>query len=113
MQRLNDKCAQWKAAENIDYSLYGTPLESTTYKFAKSLKNRFGNDIFIKLDGFDRNYITNSYHIPVFEPIDAFEKLRIESKFQKLSPGGAISYIETPSMIRNVPALLEVIKYMY
>ena len=113
MQRLNDKCAQWKAAENIDYSLYGTPLESTTYKFAKSLKNRFGNNIFIKLDGFDRNYITNSYHIPVFEPIDAFEKLRIESKFQKLSPGGAISYIETPSMIRNVPALLEVIKYMY
>ena len=113
MQRLNDKCAQWKAAENIDYSLYGTPLESTTYKFAKSLKNRFGKDIFIKLDGFDRNYVTNSYHIPVFEPIDAFEKLRIESKFQKLSPGGAISYIETPSMIRNVPALLEVIKYMY
>ena len=113
MQHLNDKCAQWKAAENIDYSLYGTPLESTTYKFAKSLKNRFGKDIFIKLDGFDRNYITNSYHIPVFEPIDAFEKLRIESKFQKLSPGGAISYIETPSMIRNVPALLEVIKYMY
>ena len=113
MQCLNDKCAKWKAAENIDYSLYGTPLESTTYKFAKSLKNRFGEDIFIKLDGFDRNYITNSYHIPVFEPIDAFEKLRIESKFQKLSPGGAISYIETPSMIRNVPALLEVIKYMY
>lgn len=113
MQALNDKCAQWKEAENIDYSLYGTPLESTTYKFAKCLKNRFGNDIFIKLDGFDRNYITNSYHIPVFEPIDAFEKLRIESKFQKLSPGGAISYIETPSMVQNVAALLEVIKYMY
>ena len=113
MQALNDKCTQWKEAENIDYSLYGTPLESTTYKFAKCLKNRFGNDIFIKLDGFDRNYITNSYHIPVFEPIDAFEKLRIESKFQKLSPGGAISYIEIPSMIQNVAALLEVIKYMY
>lgn len=113
MQALNDKCTQWKEAENIDYSLYGTPLESTTYKFAKCLKNRFGNDIFIKLDGFDRNYITNSYHIPVFEPIDAFEKLRIESKFQKLSPGGAISYIETPSMVQNVAALLEVIKYMY
>ena len=113
MQALNDKCTQWKEAENIDYSLYGTPRESTTYKFAKCLKNRFGNDIFIKLDGFDRNYITNSYHIPVFEPIDAFEKLRIESKFQKLSPGGAISYIETPSMIQNVAALLEVIKYMY
>ena len=113
MQALNDKCNQWKEAENIDYSLYGTPLESTTYKFAKCLKNRFGDDVFIKIDGFDRNYITNSYHIPVFEPIDAFEKLRIESKFQKLSPGGAISYIETPSMISNVPALLEVIKYMY
>lgn len=113
MQALNDKCNQWKKEENIDYSIYGTPLESTTYKFAKCLKNRFGNDVFIKLDGFDRNYITNSYHIPVFEPIDAFEKLRIEAKFQKLSPGGAISYIETPSMISNVPALLEVIKYMY
>ena len=113
MQALNNKCNQWKEAENIDYSLYGTPLESTTYKFAKCLKNRFGDDVFIKIDGFDRNYITNSYHIPVFEPIDAFEKLRIESKFQKLSPGGAISYIETPSMISNIPALLEVIKYMY
>ena len=113
MQALNDKCNQWKEAENIDYSLYGTPLESTTYKFAKSLKNRFGDDIFVKLDGFDRNYVTNSYHIPVFEPINAFEKLRIESKFQQLSPGGAISYIETPSMASNIPALLEVIKYMY
>ena len=113
MQALNNKCNQWKEAENIDYSLYGTPLESTTYKFAKCLKNRFGDDVFIKIDGSDRNYITNSYHIPVFEPIDAFEKLRIESKFQKLSPGGAISYIETPSMISNIPALLEVIKYMY
>ncbi len=113
MQALNDKCAQWKAAENIDYSLYGTPLESVTYKFSNKLKERFGADIFVKMDGADRNYITNSYHIPVFEDIDAFEKLRIEAKFQKLSPGGAISYIETPSMIRNVPALLEVIKYMY
>ena len=113
MQALNDKCSEWKKAENIDYSLYGTPLESTTYKFSKCLKDRFGDDVFIKLDGFDRNYITNSYHIPVFEPINAFEKLRIEAKFQKLSPGGAISYIETPSMISNVPALLEVIKYMY
>lgn len=113
MQKLNDKCTEWKAAEDIDYSLYGTPLESTTYKFSKCLKNRFGENIFEKLDGKDRNYITNSYHIPVFEPIDAFEKLRIESKFQKLSPGGAISYIETPSMIGNTKALLEVIKYMY
>lgn len=113
MQALNNKCTQWKEAENIDYSLYGTPLESTTYKFAKCLKSRFGEDIFIKLDGFDRNYITNSYHVPVFEPITAFEKLRIESKFQKLSPGGAISYIEVPSMSHNIPAILEVIKFIY
>lgn len=113
MQALNDKCNQWKQAENIDYSLYGTPLESTTYKFAKCLKSRFGGDIFEKLDGFDRNYITNSYHIPVFEHITAFEKLRIESKFQKLSPGGAISYIEVPSMSHNIPAILEVIKFIY
>lgn len=113
MQALNDKCNQWKKAENIDYSLYGTPLESTTYKFAKCLKSRFGEDIFVKLDGFDRNYITNSYHIPVFEPITAFEKLRIESKFQKLSPGGAISYIEVPSMSHNIPALLNVIEFIY
>lgn len=113
MQALNDKCAEWKEAENIDYSLYGTPLESTTYKFANCLKKRFGKDIFVKLDGKDRKYITNSYHIPVFEEITAFDKLRIESKFQKLSPGGAISYVETPSMIHNVDALLEVIKYMY
>lgn len=113
MQALNDQCNQWKQAENIDYSLYGTPLESTTYKFAKCLKSRFGSDIFEKLDGFDRNYITNSYHIPVFEHITAFEKLRIESKFQKLSPGGAISYIEVPSMSHNIPAILEVIKFIY
>lgn len=113
MQALNDKCNQWKEAENIDYSLYGTPLESTTYKFAKCLKSRFGENIFIKLDGFDRNYITNSYHIPVFEPITAFEKLRIESKFQRLSPGGAISYIEVPSMSHNIPALLNVIEFIY
>ena len=109
MQALNDKCKQWKVAENIDYSLYGTPLESTTYKFAKCLQNRFG-----VIEGItDRNYITNSYHIPVFEPINAFDKLRVESKFQELSPGGAISYIETPSMIHNVSVLLEVIKYIY
>lgn len=109
MQELNNKCNQWKKDENIDYSLYGTPLESTTYKFAMKLKERFG-----VIKGItDKNYITNSYHIPVFESIDAFEKLRIESKFQRLSPGGAISYIETPNMINNIPALLEVIKYMY
>ena len=109
MQALNDKCKQWREAENIAYSLYGTPLESTTYKFAKKLQERFG-----VIEGItDRNYITNSYHIPVFEKIDAFEKLRIESKFQKLSPGGAISYIETPNMIKNVDAVLTVIQYMY
>lgn len=113
MNHLNDKCTQWKNKENIDYSLYGTPIESTTYKFAKCLKRRFGNDVFVKLDGRDRNYITNSYHIPVFEPIDAFEKLRIEAQFQKLSPGGAISYVETPSMLQNIPAVLAVIQFMY
>ena len=113
MQALNDQCNKWKKEENIDYSLYGTPLENTTYKMAKKLKERFGNDIFVQLDGADRNYITNSYHIPVFEPIDAFEKLRIEAKFQKLSPGGAISYVESPSMVHNYFALLEVVKYMY
>lgn len=109
MRALNDKCTQWKDAENIDYSLYGSPQESTTFKFAKCLRNRFG----IIKGITDKDYVTNSYHIPVFEHIDAFDKLRIESKFQKLSPGGAISYIETPSMIQNIPALLEVIKYMY
>ena len=86
MQKLNDKCAEWKAAENIDYSVYGTPIESTTYKFAKCLKQRFGEDVFEQLDGKDRNYITNSYHVPVFEEIDAFEKLKLESDFQRLSP---------------------------
>lgn len=113
MQALNDKCAQWKAAEDIDYSLYGSPIESTTYKFAKCLKKRFGDDIFVKLDGKDRNYITNSYHVPVFEKIDAFSKLAIESKFQKLSPGGAISYIETPNLQNNIEAVYEVIKFIY
>ena len=109
MQALNDKCKQWKTAENIDYSLYGTPLEATTYKFAKCLQDRFG-----VIKGItDRNYVTNSYHIPVFEEIDPFEKLRIEAKFQKLSPGGAISYIETADMQNNIPAVLEVIKYIY
>ena len=109
MKALNDKCKQWKEAENIAYSLYGTPLESTTYKFAKKLQERFG----VVKGITDRNYITNSYHIPVFEKINAFEKLRIEAKFQKLSPGGAISYIEVPNMTNNVDAVLEVIKYMY
>lgn len=109
MQALNDKCKQWKTSENIDYSLYGTPLEATTYKFAKCLQDRFG----IIKGITDRNYVTNSYHIPVFEEIDPFEKLRIEAKFQKLSPGGAISYIETADMQNNIPAVLEVIKYIY
>ena len=113
MQRLNDKCNQWKESEKIDYSLYGTPMESGTYKFARSLKKRFGDDIFIKLDGEDRDYITNSYHIPVFEKIDPFEKLAIESKFQKLSPGGAISYIECADLCQNTKAVLQVLRYIY
>ena len=109
MQALNDKCTEWKEAENIDYSLYGTPLEATTEKFAKKLKERFGI-----IEGItDRTYITNSYHIPVFEEIDAFEKLRIEAKFQRLSPGGSISYIECPNMENNISAVLEVIKFIY
>ena len=109
MQRLNEACAKWKAAENIDYSIYGTPLESTTYKFAKCLQKRFG----IIKGVTDRNYITNSYHVHVTEPINAFDKLALESKFQKLSPGGAISYVEVPNMQNNIPAVLEVIKFLY
>lgn len=109
MQRLNDKCAEWRADENIDYSLYGTPLETTTYKFAKCLQDRFG-----VVEGItDRDYVTNSYHIPVFEEIDPFEKLRIEAKFQKLSPGGAISYIETADMTNNIQAVEEVMQFIY
>lgn len=109
MQALNDKCSQWKIDENIDYSLYGTPLEATTEKFAKKLKERFGI-----IEGVtDRTYITNSYHIPVFIHIDAFGKLRIEAKFQRLSPGGSISYIECPNMENNIPAVLEVMKFIY
>lgn len=113
MQFLNDECTKWKEAENIDYSIYGTPMESCTYKFAKCLKKRFGDDIFVKLDGHDRNYITNSYHIPVFEKIDAFDKLAKEAEFQKLSPGGAISYIETADLTQNTEAVLAVIKFIY
>ena len=113
MQALNDKCTQWKEAEGAGYSLYGTPIESTTYKFASCLKKRFGDDIFVKLDGRDRNYITNSYHIPVFENIDAFSKLGKEAEFQALSPGGAISYIETPNMQDNIKAVLQVIRFIY
>ena len=113
MQALNDKCAEWKKKENVDYSVYGTPLESTTYKLAKSLKKRFGKNVFKNLDGKDRDYITNSYHIWVEEEIDPFEKIRIESKFQKLSPGGAISYIEAANLTDNPEAVIEVIKYIY
>lgn len=113
MQALNDKCAEWKAAENIDYSLYGTPMESGTYKFATCLKRRFGDEVFINIDGWDRDYITNSYHINVCEKIDAFDKLRIESKFQKLSPGGAISYCETTDLTNNIPAVLTIIQFIY
>ena len=109
MQKLNDKCAEWKEKEDIDYSVYGTPIESTTYKFAKCLQKRFG-----KVKGItDRNYITNSYHVPVFEEIDAFTKLKLESKFQKLSPGGAISYVETPNLQNNIDAVLELIRFIY
>lgn len=113
MKALNDKCNQWKDEEHIDYSLYGTPMESGTYKFAKSLKRRFGEDIFINVDGADRDYITNSYHIPVFEKINPFEKLTIESKFQRLSPGGAISYIECADLSKNLESELEVFKFIY
>lgn len=109
MQFLNDKCAQWKAEEDIDYSVYGTPLESTTYKFAKKLKERFGE---IK-DVTDHDYITNSYHVCVREEIDAFTKLGFESEFQALSPGGAISYVEVPNMQDNIPAVLQIIDFIY
>ena len=109
MQKMNDKCLQWKTAENIDYSLYGTPLESTTYKFAKCLQKRFG-----VIPGItDKNYITNSYHIHVTEQINAFDKLAFESQFQALSPGGAISYVEVPNMQQNLDAVLEVMKFIY
>ena len=109
MKKLNEYTAKWKAAENIDYSLYGTPLESTTYKFAKSLQKRFG----IVPGVTDRNYITNSYHVHVTEDIDAFDKLALESKFQALSPGGAISYVEVPNMQNNLDAVLSVMKFIY
>ena len=109
MKHMVDKCNEWKAEENIDYSVYGTPIESTTYKFAKCLRERFG-----VIKGItDRNYITNSYHVPVFEEIDAFSKLQLESEFQKLSPGGAISYVETANLTNNLDAVMEVIKYIY
>ena len=109
MQRLNDKCAEWKKAENISYSVYGTPMESTTYRFAKCLQKRFG-----VIPGVtDKNYITNSYHVHVTEEIDAFSKLKFESEFQKLSPGGAISYIEVPDMQHNIPAVLSVMQFIY
>ena len=109
MQHLNDKCKEWKQAEDIDYSVYGTPIESTTYKFAKCLRDRFG----IIKGITDRGYITNSYHVPVFEEIDAFTKLKLESEFQRLSPGGAISYIETSNLSGNLDAVMEVIKFIY
>ena len=109
MQRLNDKCREWKEAEHISYSVYGTPMESTTYKFAKCLQKRFG----IIKGVTDKNYITNSYHVHVSEEIDAFSKLKFESEFQKLSPGGAISYIEVPNMQQNIPAVLAVMQFIY
>ena len=109
MKKLNEYTNKWKEAENIDYSLYGTPLESTTYKFAKCLQKRFG----IIKNVTDKNYITNSYHIHVTEPIDAFNKLSLESKFQTLSPGGAISYVEVPNMQNNIEAVLSVMQFIY
>ena len=109
MQHLNDACDKWKKQENIDFSIYGTPLESTTYKFAKCLQKRFG----IIKGVTDKNYITNSYHVHVSEPIDAFTKLKFESEFQRLSPGGAISYVEVPNMQQNIPAVLQVMQYIY
>ena len=109
MQKMNDKCAEWKAAENIDYSLYGTPIESTTYKFAKALQKRFG-----VIEGVtDKNYITNSYHVHVTEHINAFDKLKFESEFQRLSPGGAISYVEVANLTNNIPAVISVMQYIY
>ena len=109
MQKLNDKCKEWKEAEDIDYSVYGTPIESTTYKFAKCLKNRFGT-----VEGItDKGYITNSYHVPVFEEIDAFSKLKLESEFQRLSPGGAVSYVETPNLQNNLEVVLQVMRFIY
>ena len=109
MQHMVDKCNEWKAVEDIDYSVYGTPIESTTYKFAKTLRSRFG-----VIKGItDRDYITNSYHVPVFEEIDAFTKLKLESEFQKLSPGGAISYVETPNLSTNLDVVLELIRFIY
>ncbi|MBC3536854.1 anaerobic ribonucleoside-triphosphate reductase [Megasphaera hominis] len=109
MQHLNDKCKEWRDAENISYSVYGTPMESTTYRFAKALQKRFG----IIKGVTDKNYITNSYHVHVTEPIDAFHKLKFEADFQRLSPGGAISYVEVPNMQNNIPAVLTVMKYIY
>ena len=109
MQHLNDATNKWKAEEDLDYSVYGTPIESTTYKFAKCLRERFGTVKGIT----DRNYITNSYHVPVFEEIDAFSKLKLESEFQVLSPGGAISYVETPNLQGNIDAVIEVIQFIY
>ena len=109
MKYMNDKCAQWKAEENIDYSLYGTPIESVTYKFAKAIQNRFGNIP----DVTDHNYITNSYHVNVRENIDAFTKLKFEAEFQALSPGGAISYVEVPDMQNNIPAIMSLQEFMY
>ena len=109
MQHMNDMCAKWKLESNIDFSVYGTPLESTTYKFAKCLQNRFGI-----IEGItDKNYITNSYHVHVSEKIDAFTKLKFESEFQKLSPGGAISYVEVPNMQHNLNAVLTIMQYIY
>ena len=111
MQKMNDKCAEWRKNENISYSLYGTPLESTTYKFAKCLRARFGEEWDKLAEG--RDYITNSYHVNVREKINAFQKLKFESEFQALSPGGAISYVEVPNMQNNIPGVLSIMRFIY
>ena len=109
MKKLNDYCNTWKAEENIDYSLYGTPIESTTYKFAKALKRDFGEIKGVS----DKDYVTNSYHVHVTEPIDAFSKIALESKFQALSPGGAITYVEVPNMENNINAVIQIMRFIY
>lgn len=113
MKAITEKCNQWKVEEDIDYSPYGSPIEATTEKFAKCLKKRFGEDVFIKLDGHDRNYIVNSVHVPPFEVIDPFTKIMLEGKFQKYSAGGYVQYIESANMTHNLDAVMEIIKFMY
>lgn len=113
MKAINDKCNQWKAEEDIDYSPYGSPIETTTGKFANACKRHFGEDVFVKLDGHDRDYVTNSVHVPPFEKIDPFTKISLEAQFQKYSAGGYVQYIESANLNNNLDALMQVIKYIY